>query len=189
MLDMGFETDIRKLVEQLGMPAKDQRQTLMFSATFPEEIQKLAADFLNDYLFVTVGRVGAANTDITQNVFQVTQFEKRDKLVSILNEAGKKCCCCLLVFSSAFCCQARVHNHNCAMLIQLLLVYQLLQKHHFLIVISATCEASVQRAATAVMAASIYYHRFPCTNNVCSQLPTVGPFQDRHVFIVIVLCL
>ena len=171
MLDMGFETDIRKLVEQLGMPAKDQRQTLMFSATFPEEIQKLAADFLNDYLFVTVGRVGAANTDITQNVFQVTQFEKRDKLVSILNEAGKKCCC-LLVFSSAFCCQARVHNHTCAMLIQLLLVYQLLQKHHFLIVISATCD-----------------HRFPCTNNVCSQLPTVGPFQDRHVFIVIVLCL
>ena len=89
MLDMGFETDIRKLVEQLGMPAKDQRQTLMFSATFPEEIQKLAADFLNDYLFVTVGRVGAANTDIEQNVFQVTQFEKRDKLVSILNDAGR----------------------------------------------------------------------------------------------------
>ena len=89
MLDMGFEPEIRKLVETMGMPAKTERQTLMFSATFPEEIQKLAADFLNDYLFVTVGRVGAANTDITQNIFQVTQFEKRDKLVSILNETGE----------------------------------------------------------------------------------------------------
>ena len=89
MLDMGFEPEIRKMVETMGMPPKEQRQTLMFSATFPEEIQKLAADFLNDYLFVTVGRVGAANTDIEQNIFQVSQFEKRDKLVSILNETGE----------------------------------------------------------------------------------------------------
>lgn len=42
MLDMGFEPEMRKIVEQFGMPSKGQRQTLMFSATFPEEIQKLA---------------------------------------------------------------------------------------------------------------------------------------------------
>ena len=89
MLDMGFEPEVRKMVEQLGMPNKSERQTLMFSATFPEEIQKLAADFLNDYLFCTVGRVGSANTDITQTVFEVSEFDKRDKLVSILNESGK----------------------------------------------------------------------------------------------------
>ena len=88
MLDMGFEHEIRKLVEQLGLPGKTERQTLMFSATFPEEIQKLAADFLNDYLFCTVGRVGSANTDITQTVHEVSEFDKREKLVSILNESG-----------------------------------------------------------------------------------------------------
>lgn len=40
MLDMGFEPDMRKLVDTFGMPPKENRQTLMFSATFPEEIQK-----------------------------------------------------------------------------------------------------------------------------------------------------
>ena len=48
MLDMGFENDVRKIVCQFGMPEKTQRQTLMFSATFPNEIQKLAGEFLND---------------------------------------------------------------------------------------------------------------------------------------------
>lgn len=39
MLDMGFEPQIRKLVEQMGMPPPGARQTLLFSATFPSEIQ------------------------------------------------------------------------------------------------------------------------------------------------------
>lgn len=54
MLDMGFEPEIRRMIETMGMPDKTQRQTLMFSATFPAEIQLLAKDFLNDYLFLTV---------------------------------------------------------------------------------------------------------------------------------------
>ena len=39
MLDMGFEPQIRNIVEQRGMPSVGVRQTLMFSATFPKEIQ------------------------------------------------------------------------------------------------------------------------------------------------------
>ena len=39
MLDMGFEPQIRRIVEQDNMPTTDKRQTLMFSATFPKEIQ------------------------------------------------------------------------------------------------------------------------------------------------------
>lgn len=39
MLDMGFEPQIRRIVEQHGMPPAGKRQTLMFSATFPKEIQ------------------------------------------------------------------------------------------------------------------------------------------------------
>lgn len=39
MLDMGFEPQIRRIVEQDNMPATGSRQTLMFSATFPKEIQ------------------------------------------------------------------------------------------------------------------------------------------------------
>lgn len=89
MLDMGFEPAVRRLVESCGMPAKTDRQTLMFSATFPQEIQKLAADFLNDYLFLTVGRVGGANTDVEQSIVEVSTYDKRQKLCDILNDAGK----------------------------------------------------------------------------------------------------
>lgn len=39
MLDMGFEPQIRRIVEQMDMPPVGQRQTMLFSATFPREIQ------------------------------------------------------------------------------------------------------------------------------------------------------
>jgi ATP-dependent RNA helicase DDX3X len=43
MLDMGFEPQIRRIVEEEDMPRTGERQTLMFSATFPKQIQMLAA--------------------------------------------------------------------------------------------------------------------------------------------------
>lgn len=88
MLDMGFETVIRQLVETLGMPDKSERQTLMFSATFPEEIQRLAGDFLNDYIFITVGRVGGTTSDIQQTVMDVSDEHKREKLMDLLSCSG-----------------------------------------------------------------------------------------------------
>jgi len=88
MLDMGFEPSIRKLVESLGMPEKTERQTLMFSATFPEEIQRLAGDFLNDYIFLTVGRVGGTTSDIQQTVMDVAEDQKREKLMDLLSCSG-----------------------------------------------------------------------------------------------------
>ncbi|XP_052822255.1 ATP-dependent RNA helicase DDX4 isoform X1 [Octopus bimaculoides] len=88
MLDMGFEPDIRRLVDDHGMPAKTQRQTLMFSATFPDKIQELAADFLNDYLFLTIGLVGGACSDVEQILLKVSRQEKREKLCSFLDEFG-----------------------------------------------------------------------------------------------------
>lgn len=88
MLDMGFEPKIRELSGNPLLPPKTERQTLMFSATFPEEIQRLAGEFLNDYLFLTVGRVGGTTSDIEQNIVQVSEYEKRDKLVELLSNAG-----------------------------------------------------------------------------------------------------
>ena len=88
MLDMGFLPSMKQIVSELGMPPKSERQTLMFSATFPEEVQRLAREILDDYIFITIGRVGGANFDIEQIVLQVDQMSKRDQLVSILNEQG-----------------------------------------------------------------------------------------------------
>ena len=82
MLDMGFEPQIRRIVESEGMSI--ERQTFMFSATFPVEIQRLAADFMKDYFFVAVGRVGAASKDVTQRIEWVEQQEKTDYLMDFL---------------------------------------------------------------------------------------------------------
>uniref|UniRef100_A0AAR2J9H2 RNA helicase n=1 Tax=Pygocentrus nattereri TaxID=42514 RepID=A0AAR2J9H2_PYGNA len=89
MLDMGFEPDMRKLVSSPGMPAKEERQTLMFSATYPEDIQRLAADFLKtDYLFLAVGVVGGACSDVEQHIIQVDQYSKREQLLELLKTTG-----------------------------------------------------------------------------------------------------
>ncbi|KAM9509657.1 putative ATP-dependent RNA helicase DDX4 isoform 2-T2 [Guaruba guarouba] len=89
MLDMGFGVDMKKLVSHPTMPPKEKRQTLMFSATFPEEVRRLAAEFLkSDYLFVVVGHVGGACSDVQQNILQVPQYSKRDKLIEILQSIG-----------------------------------------------------------------------------------------------------
>lgn len=84
MLDMGFEPQIRRIVEQEGMPHRDVRQTMMFSATFPANIQRLAGDFMGDYIFLTVGRVGAASENVSQTVEYVEQNDKLDHLMKFL---------------------------------------------------------------------------------------------------------
>ncbi|KAM9828706.1 ATP-dependent RNA helicase DDX3X-like isoform X1 [Syngnathus typhle] len=85
MLDMGFEPQIRRIVEQDTMPPKDIRQTMMFSATFPKEIQILARDFLDDYIFLAVGRVGSTSENITQKVVWVEESDKRSFLLDLLS--------------------------------------------------------------------------------------------------------
>ena len=85
MLDMGFEPQIRQIVERCDMPATGQRQTLMYSATFPREIQQLAREFLSrDHYFLQVGRVGSTTENITQELRWVDEHSKRDTLVELL---------------------------------------------------------------------------------------------------------
>ena len=88
MLDMGFEPQIRKLVLERDMPPKHERQTLMFSATFPDSIQKLAKAFLRNYTWVGVGRVGSTVNAIAQT-FELATNDKRHKL-ELLLEALRK---------------------------------------------------------------------------------------------------
>lgn len=64
MLDMGFEPQIRKIVNEI--PAR--RQTLMYTATWPKEVRKIAGDLLVNPVQVNIGKVDelAANKSITQ---------------------------------------------------------------------------------------------------------------------------
>ena len=85
MLDMGFEPQIRRIVDGEDMPPVNARQTLMFSATFPRDIQMLARDFLKDYIFLSVGRVGSTSENITQKIEYVEDHDKRSVLLDILH--------------------------------------------------------------------------------------------------------
>lgn len=84
MLDMGFEPQIRQIVQNTQMPSVTERQTLMFSATFPRDIQILAQSFLKDYIFLSVGRVGSTSENITQKIEYVEDADKRSVLLDIL---------------------------------------------------------------------------------------------------------
>ncbi|KAL8162283.1 hypothetical protein V2J09_013772 [Rumex salicifolius] len=85
MLDMGFEPQIRKIVEQTDMLPRGVRQTMLFSATFPKEIQRLASDFLANYIFLAVGRVGSSTDLIVQRVEFVHESDKRSHLMDLLH--------------------------------------------------------------------------------------------------------
>ncbi|KAL1140587.1 hypothetical protein AAG570_000517, partial [Ranatra chinensis] len=87
MLDMGFEPQIRRIVEKDTMPPTGERQTLMFSATFPKEIQMLARDFLENYIFLAIGRVGSTSENITQKIVWVGENDKRTFLLDLLAAA------------------------------------------------------------------------------------------------------
>jgi len=83
MLDMGFEPQIRKILEQI----RPDRQTLMWSATWPKEVRGLAEDFLKDYIQVNIGALQLhANHNILQIVDVCTDNEKDRKLETLLEE-------------------------------------------------------------------------------------------------------
>ena len=80
MLDMGFVHDVKRIIKLL--PQK--RQTLFFSATFPEEISKLANSMLTNPVKVEVAPVSATADTIQQKVYFVEKEDKLDLLTHIL---------------------------------------------------------------------------------------------------------
>ncbi|KAM4651383.1 putative ATP-dependent RNA helicase DDX17 [Discoglossus pictus] len=83
MLDMGFEPQIRKIVDQI----RPDRQTLMWSATWPKEVRQLAEDFLRDYVQINVGNLElSANHNILQIVDVCQESEKDHKLIQLMEE-------------------------------------------------------------------------------------------------------
>ncbi|XP_011079538.1 DEAD-box ATP-dependent RNA helicase 24 isoform X1 [Sesamum indicum] len=95
MFDLGFEPQIRSIVGQI----RPDRQTLLFSATMPRKVEKLASEILSDPVRVTVGEVGMANEDITQVVQVIASDTEKlpwllEKLPGMIDEGD------VLVFAS-----------------------------------------------------------------------------------------
>jgi superfamily II DNA/RNA helicase len=87
MLDMGFEPQIRKIVSQI----RPDRQTLLFSATWPKDVQRLATDFLHDYIQVNIGSMDlTANHNVAQHVTVCSDFDKRGMLLKHLDQISRE---------------------------------------------------------------------------------------------------
>ena len=82
MLDMGFGQDVKKVIKLVPK----NRQTLLFSATMPSEIEKLANNLLRDPVKVSVTPVSSTVDTIEQSVYFVDKKDKRTLLVSILKD-------------------------------------------------------------------------------------------------------
>ncbi|XP_053983136.1 ATP-dependent RNA helicase p62-like isoform X2 [Hylaeus anthracinus] len=85
MLDMGFEPQIRKIIEQI----RPDRQVLMWSATWPKEVRNLAEEYLTNYTQLNIGSLTlSANHNILQIVDVCQEHEKETKLGTLLQEIG-----------------------------------------------------------------------------------------------------
>jgi len=84
MLDMGFMPDIKRILGVLPT----ERQTMMFSATFPRDIARLTAQFLHDPERVEIAPQSTAAESVTQNVYTVDSNRKMELLQKLLAEKG-----------------------------------------------------------------------------------------------------
>ncbi|CAI5473054.1 unnamed protein product [Closterium sp. Yama58-4] len=82
MLDMGFEPQMKEIMANLPK----QHQTLLFSATMPEEIEALAQEYLKTPVRVKVGRVSSPTQNVTQSLEKVPEKDKVDRLLQLLVE-------------------------------------------------------------------------------------------------------
>jgi ATP-dependent RNA helicase DBP3 len=86
MLDNGFEQDIRKIISN----TRSDRQTVMFSATWPQSIQKLAHEFLKNPIHITIGSAELhANENIKQIVEVIDPKQKEFRLIELLKKYHK----------------------------------------------------------------------------------------------------
>lgn len=87
MLDMGFEPQIRKILSQI----RPDRQTLMWSATWPKEVQTLARDFMVSPVHIQVGSLNlSANQDIKQVIEIIDEEQKLVALLRILEGVARE---------------------------------------------------------------------------------------------------
>lgn len=95
---MGFEAQIREIISQI----RPDKQILMWSATWPREIRRLAEDFLGDYIQVNIGSLElSANHNIKQFVHICQENEKSSKYFSIHSPACRFNCLIQLKFQTA----------------------------------------------------------------------------------------
>ncbi|PAA11747.1 ATP-dependent RNA helicase RhlB [Pseudomonas fragi] len=86
MLDMGFIPQVRQIIRQT--PPKAERQTLLFSATFTEDVMNLAKQWTTDPAIVEIEAVNVASDMVEQHVYAVAGADKYKLLFNLVNDNG-----------------------------------------------------------------------------------------------------
>ena len=86
MLDMGFEPQIRKIFDHI----RPDRQVLMWSATWPKEVGKLAEEYLDNHIQIGAIEKLQANPNVVQHIEICNEHEKMEKLLQIISYNHKK---------------------------------------------------------------------------------------------------
>jgi ATP-dependent RNA helicase DDX5/DBP2 len=105
MLDMGFEPQLEEIRSHMSpqvaprlrpLPSSGKcdhfsRQTMMFTATWPKSVERIASSLLHNPVQINVGNVGVlvANEDVTQKIIVLDESDKREKLLEILKSLPK----------------------------------------------------------------------------------------------------
>ncbi|WP_434578354.1 ATP-dependent RNA helicase RhlB [Pseudomonas sp. Z5-35] len=86
MLDMGFIPQVRQIIRQT--PPKDERQTLLFSATFTEDVMNLAKQWTTDPAIVEIEALNVASENVEQHIYAVAGADKYKLLYNLVNDNG-----------------------------------------------------------------------------------------------------
>lgn len=89
MLDDGNLKEFQRIINDFDLPGPEDRQTMMYSATFSKVMVNLASDFTNESVYICVGDSEKVMSNITQNVIQVRSLDdKKNELMNILRDKG-----------------------------------------------------------------------------------------------------
>ncbi len=86
MLDMGFIPQVRQIIRQT--PPKSERQTLLFSATFTEDVMNLAKQWTTDPSIVEIEALNVASENVEQHIYAVAGADKYKLLYNLVNDNG-----------------------------------------------------------------------------------------------------
>lgn len=86
MLDMGFIPQVRQIIRQT--PPKNERQTLLFSATFTEDVMNLAKQWTTDPYIVEIEALNVASENVEQHIYAVAGADKYKLLYNLVNDNG-----------------------------------------------------------------------------------------------------
>lgn len=86
LLDMGFEPQINKIVFEVDMRQKDRRQNLLFSATFSNDVKKMAKNLMNEFYFISTYKESNTNANIKHILVYSNEEQKCFKLHMIMQQ-------------------------------------------------------------------------------------------------------